>query len=76
MRIKGKMKIIMGKRKEILLSQNVGLELQKSRIWETKNLLTDADRRTDPFLEKLCDLSHGYLFPQKKNICLVFLNVS
>ena len=65
-RIIEKIKIKMEKRKEILLSQNVGLELQKSRIRETKNLLTDADKRTDPFLERLCDLSHDYLFPKKK----------
>ena len=30
---------------------------KKSRIRETKNLSTDADRRTDTILEKLRDLS-------------------
>ena len=31
--------------------------LKKSRIWETKNLSTDADSRTDTILERLRDLS-------------------
>ena len=30
---------------------------KKSRIWETSNLLTDADHRTDTMLERLRDLS-------------------
>ena len=32
-------------------------EKKKSRIRETKNLSTDADRRTDTILERLRDLS-------------------
>ena len=31
--------------------------MKKSRIRETSNLLTDADRRTDTILERLSDLS-------------------
>ena len=31
--------------------------MKKSRIRETSNLLTDADRRTDTILESLRDLS-------------------
>ena len=30
---------------------------KKSRIWETLNLSTNADRRTDTILERLQDLS-------------------
>ena len=34
-----------------------GEEWKKSRIQETKNLLTNADSRTDTILERLRDLS-------------------
>ena len=37
-------------------------QLKKSRIRETKNLLTDADSRTDTILERLRDLSFFFLF--------------
>ena len=42
--------------KEINCLKNSQVEEKKSCIWETKNLSTDADSRTDTILERLRDL--------------------
>ena len=47
--------------------------LKKSRIWETKNLLTYADSRTNTILEMLCDLStQKNLKSLKQFFCKIF----
>ena len=53
MEIQGKFKENIGDIWKIYC-ENTG---EKSRIRETKNFLTDADRRTDTILERLRDLS-------------------
>ena len=42
---------------------------RKSCIWETKNLWTDADSRTETTLKRLCDLKKE----EKKKGCGIFL---
>ena len=39
------------------LNLEIGMQSKKSRIRETSNLSTDADRRTDTILKRLRDLS-------------------
>ena len=50
------------KKKTVLLTEQVSVietscYNKKSRIWETPNLSTDADSRTNTILERLRDLS-------------------
>ena len=42
--------------------------VRKSRIWETKNLSTDEDSRTDTILERLRDLSKKIREEKKENL--------
>ena len=43
--------------KTIFIRPKGRVKLKKSRIWETKNLSTDADSRTDTIFKRLQDLS-------------------
>ena len=43
------------------VTQTIRDQTEKSRIRETSNLLTNADRRTDTILERLRDLSEKKL---------------
>ena len=43
---------------DLQIVPDLPVQQKKSRIRETSNLSTDADRRTDTILKRLCDLSN------------------